>query len=69
MIINSTLSKNYIYIPFPGLWVMQSSSNELSTLVSGKAKCKKIEANTKCLIIPEMTYVTCGLSGKILGLT
>ena len=32
---------------------MQSSSNKLSTLVSGKAKCKKTKASTQCLIIPE----------------
>ena len=37
--------------------VMQSSSNELSTLVSDSAKCKQTKANT-CVIIPEQTYVT-----------
>ena len=35
--------------------VMQSSSYELSTLVSGKAKCKQAKATTWCLIIPKLT--------------
>ena len=37
---------------------MQSSSYELSTLVSDSAKCKQMKANTKGVIIPELTYVT-----------
>ena len=37
---------------------MQSSSNELSTLVPDNAKCKLTEVNTKCIIIPELIYVT-----------
>ena len=34
----------------------QSSSNELSTLVSDSAKCKQTKANIKSAIIPELTY-------------
>ena len=55
-----------IYIPFPGLStlakeftgatrVMEILSNELSTPVSGSAKCKQTKANTKYVIIPELT--------------
>ena len=58
----------YIYIympPYQGLstpakeltaatHVMQSSSNELSILVSVKAKCKQMKTTTWCLIIPEL---------------
>ena len=33
--------------------VMQISSNELITLVSGKAKCKQTKANASCVIISE----------------
>ena len=49
--------------------VMQSTSNEWSTPVSGSAKCKQAKGNTKCVIIPELTYVikTGGL-GKIASL-
>ena len=36
---------------------MQSTSNELSTLVSDSAKCKQAKANTKSVIIPELTKV------------
>ena len=35
------LTKHYTYILY-----MQSSSNELSTLVSGKAKCKQVKVDT-----------------------
>ena len=38
--------------------VIQSSSNELSTLLSDSAKSKQTKANTKCVIIPELTDVT-----------
>ena len=38
--------------------VMLSSSNELSTLVSVKAKCKQTK-------ISELMYVACWLSGKV----
>ena len=37
--------------------IMQSSSNEFSTLVSDNANCKQTKANIKCVIIPERTYV------------
>ena len=38
--------------------VMQSLPNELSTPVSNSAKCKQTNANTKCVIIPELMHVT-----------
>ena len=48
--------------------VMQSSSNELSTLVSGKAKCKQMKATTLCLIILEQTCVDGWVGGMIQSL-
>ena len=49
--------------------VVQSSSYELSTPVSSKAKCKQAKATTQCLIIPQLTYVDWWLSGMILSQT
>ena len=34
----------------------QTSSNELSSMVSDKAKCKQTKGNTKFIIIPELSY-------------
>ena len=36
--------------------LMQSSSNKLCIPVSDSAKCKQTKANTKCDIIPELTW-------------
>ena len=57
-----------IYAPLPGVEhshvelsvatrVMQSFSNELSTLVSGNVKSKQTKVNTSGIIIPELMYV------------
>ena len=48
--------------------VMQSSSNELITRVSGKAKCTQAKADTKCVITPKVTYVVSWQSIRILSL-
>ena len=37
--------------------VMQSSSNEMSTLVSDSAKCKQNKSYYICVLIPELMYV------------
>ena len=59
----------YIYKSFQMLYIyIYTYMNELSSLVSGKAKMSTNESKYIMPLIPELMWFTCWLSGMILSL-